>query len=174
MTLKITGLNKSRGALNKFLKVANNPDKVLNKLSEIGKNEILKAHDGVMGIDHVLGIDSTSVNVQSDIKVNIETGYNESSIVASGYNFLFHEFGAGIEHNSPRTWENVLNIQIPEGISPIGQYGKKLGSNPTWRYTNPDGNKVLTSGYPAVHGFATAINVIVANTDKIIREVQNE
>lgn len=175
MKIEKNGLQSSILALNKFRKVAKNPDKVLDKLSEIGKKSIEEAHRGTMGIDHVIAKgNSQDIEITSDAIVTVESGIGSRTITASGENFLFFEFGAGVKHNSPRSWENVLNVPVPDGISPIGQYKAKRGSRPSWRYKGEDGKTVITGGYPAVHGFATAINEIVANTSKVIKEVQNE
>lgn len=174
MKIEKTGLQSSINALNKYLKVANAPEKVLNKLSVIGKEAIEKAHSGTMGIDHITTKGAEQdIAITSDAKVSVETGLGTVAIVATGANFLFHEFGAGVKYNSPRKWQNVLAVPVPDGISPIGQYGNKQGSRQSWRYSL-NNQKVVTGGYPAVHGFATAINDIVANTHKVIKEVQNE
>lgn len=173
MTLKIKGLKSSVKALNKYVKTAHSRDLILDKLSDIGAKTVEKAHSGVMGIDHIESIGSTQdLMVRSDAVVSVEKGRNSRTIIATGENFVFHEFGSGIKHNSPRTWQNILNVPIPLGIAPIGQYGKKLGSQLSWRYRLENGKPVITSGYPAVNGFAIAINEMVANVDKVIKEVQ--
>lgn len=174
MSLKITGISSTLKRLNSVSKIYENSDKILNEFCEIGANEIRKAHAGVMGVDHVISKGGTmDINLHSDISVSVENDGNIHSIVASGENFMFFEFGAGVKRNSPREWENVLNIEVPTFVSPIGQYGKKRGSRQSWIY-GLEGQKVITGGYQARHGFAIAINKIVANANQVIKEIANE
>ena len=66
------------------------------------KEAVEKAHSGTMGIDHITTKGAEQdIAITSDAKVSVETGIQQVAI-ATGANFLFHEFGAGVKYNSPR------------------------------------------------------------------------
>lgn len=174
MKLKKDGLASVISKLENMADLSKNADEVMNRLVDIGVEEVRKAHKGSMGTDFIVNENGNiNIDVYSDAKVFKEVDGNSYSVVAEGENFVFHEFGAGVKKNRPRNWSNDLGIPVPSGISPIGQYGKGQGSQELWAYQK-DGSKVITSGYEAVHGFANAINEIVANVDKVMKEVEDE
>lgn len=157
----------------RYLNALNNSEDILDDLAETAKEVVLDAHSGVMGYDTVYVADGVAQEEPqfSDISINIVGATNYRSVEATGYDFIFYEFGAGVKHNSPREWRNELNIPVPDEITPIGTYGQGKGSQERWHW---DSGKRSTEGYPARQGFANAINTVVANVDKIVKEHENE
>lgn len=157
----------------RYLNVLNNSEDILDALAEEAKVVVLKAHSGVMGNDTVYVADGVAQEEPqfSDISINIVGATNYRSVEATGHDFIFYEFGAGVAHNKPREWKNELNIPVPDEITPIGTYGQGKGSQERWHW---DSGKRSTEGYPARQGFANAINTVVAEVDKTIKEHENE
>lgn len=151
----------------------NNSENILDKLAETTKEVVLDAHSGVMGYDTIYVADGVAQEEPrfSDISINIVGTTNERSVEATGNDFIFYEFGAGVKHNNPREWKNELNIPVPDEITPIGTYGQGHGSKERWYW---DSGRQSTEGYPARQGFANAINTVVATVDKIVKEHENE
>lgn len=184
MEIEIKGLEAVVKKIEKFTTVPEKANEILAELCEIGKEEIEKAHHGIMGIDHVLerydtarGIrtSTTDFPVTSDAQVSIEQNGNIHTIIVEGYEFPFFEFGAGVKRNNPRSWNTVLDTPIPVEIAPIGTYGKGHGSKETWYYKDKyTGQRVRTGGYAAVHGIANAINRIVAEVNDLVKEKLDE
>lgn len=174
MRLQIKGLNSTLKRLKSVSKMDQKADKVIDRLAEIGANEVRQAHEGVMGIDTIMTSGGISQEtILSDAVVTVEREGSKHLIVARGEQMAFFEFGAGVAKNDPRLWENVLNVPVPLSIKPIGAYGGGRGSLPSWYYRK-DGVLMSTEGYQARHGFANAINEIIANKDKVLKEVLNE
>ena len=157
----------------RYLNVLNNSEDILDKLAETAEKAVLDAHSGVMGYDTVYVAEGVAQEEPqfSDIETNIVRATNYRSVEATGENFIFYEFGAGVKHNSPRKWRNDLNIPVPDEITPIGTYGQGHGSKERWYW---DSGRQSTEGYPARQGFAIAINTVVAEVDKIVKEHENE
>ncbi len=171
MKLKLTGMKKFSKQLNQFTNATEKADKILNEFAKVGATEVSQAHNKVSEYDYDLTKKQT-VPAKNVVAVNIEPTQDGVSLVAEGENLVFHEFGSGVKYNSPREWENVLNVQVPDDISPIGTYGYGLGSRYAWVFRE-DGSTFATQGYKAKSGFAHAINKIVFEKDKIIKEVLN-
>lgn len=179
MGIKVSKPNFSRSI--KKIKTLSDPDKhaskVLNKLANQTKQEIEKAHSGSMGTD--MAIDksgfSAPVTQLSDAQVTIKESKNKRSVVITGENWVFYEFGAGIHFNNPRNWSTVLETGIPSGIVPIGMYGKGQGKNPSWSFDDEKTQqRIITQGYGAVHGIANAINGNVNDVSKFVKEAFDE
>lgn len=171
MKVEIKGLDSVIKKVESMTNMPEKANKIFYKLCEIGEQEVRKAHRDV---EYDYNFDTNSqVAIQSDIRTYIDVVDNKTSLVAEGQQLLFHEFGAGISKNNPREWSNVLNIPVPLTILPIGTYGQGFGMNEKWVYREAN-MAFLTKGYKAKAGFAHAINAIVANTDRIIKEVLNE
>lgn len=165
-----SGFGNVKKKAQRYRNVLKNSEQVLDELADMAQHEIEQAHSGVMGTDVVLGDDGYRFQpIYSDIKVDIEKTDNKRSVVATGEKFLFYEFGSGIVKNSPRNWTNILNIPVPDEIVPIGQYGYGQGAKDSWIYRDDKG-VVMTSGYAARHGFANAINKVVAEVKGVIEE----
>lgn len=167
----ISKIEKLRGISN-----GENSDALLNKLANQTKQEIEKAHSGSMGTD--MAIDksgfSTPVTQLSDAQVTIKESKNKRSVVITGENWVFYEFGAGIHFNNPRNWSNVLDVGIPSSIVPIGMYGSGQGKNPKWSFDDEKTQqRIITQGYGAVHGIANALNSNVDYIDKFVKETFN-
>lgn len=174
MKIQVKGLDKTLSKLKAFSNIDDTAGKVFDKLADIGAKEVRQAHDGVMGTDTIITQYGTFVEqVESDAVVTVEKEGSKTSIVARGEQMAFFEFGAGVAKNSPRKWNNVLDIPIPSDIKPIGAYGGGRGLQPKWHYRKDD-MLISTEGYAARHGFANAINAIMANKEKIVKEVLNE
>lgn len=174
MKLSVKGTKGSIDKIRRWKKIADNQDKVLEKLAEHGKRELDKAHNVVIGVNQALHQGhAQTVYIKSDMQSHIEQSGNTASIVATGKNFLFFEFGAGVKYNDPRVWENVLGVSVPVEISDIGTYGLGYGSQQSWMF-NEDGITYRTSGYQASQGFALAIDEIVSKVNEVIREVGDE
>lgn len=172
--MKSNGNRSILADLSRYKTLINNTDKLLEKIVEVGAEEVRKAHEGSIGTDMLITKEGEVAHeMYSDIEVNLVKGIDEYTIRATGVNFLFYEFGAGISYNAPRSWENVLGIDVPDDISPIGTYGKGKGANPSWVYKNEDGLPMRTKGYKAVNGFGNAINRIVDELDTIVKEALN-
>lgn len=176
MSLEIKGLQAVQDSLERYRLSQKNANKIGNRLANIAADEIRQAHSGVQAHDHFLPRNKFESEykrpVTSDIKIKVQSIGSEHTVTATGENFLFFEFGAGVKHNSPRSWENVLAIPTPLGIEDIGGYGLGKGKQQSWIYSK-DGMAFRTGGYKAVHGFANAINAIYFNIDDVIKEVSN-
>lgn len=172
-TFTKTNLDSVVKKTKRYLNTLNNSEKILDDLAKSAEKEILDAHSGVMGYDKVYVVDGVAQKEPkfSDIVVNVVRSQNQRSVEATGEEFIFYEFGAGVKHNSPRVWDNALNIPVPSEVSPIGTYGQGQGSQERWYW---DSGRRSTEGYPARQGFANAINTAVAEVDKIIKEHGNE
>ena len=169
MKVAKVGINSTLRTLRKYSNMDVKLDEASNQLAEIGAKVLREAHAGVMGVDHSVR-DGRSVPVYSDIEVEVENFAGETSIVARGRNFTFFEFGAGVKKNSPRSYENVLNVPVPSAIAGIGEYGYGQGKNQSWLYQQ-DKKPIITGGYAARHGFANAINRIVARSPRVVKGV---
>ncbi len=157
----------------RYLNVLNHSEDILDDLAETAEKKILESHSGIMGYDTVYVAEGVAQKEPrfSDIETNIVKATNYRSVEATGENFIFYEFGAGVTHNDPREWQNKLNIPVPDEIAPIGTYGQGHGSQERWYW---DSGRQSTEGYPARQGFANAINTVVAEVDKIVKEHGNE
>lgn len=175
MKIKIKGLSKTLTELKKTQKLFTHNDRVLDKLAEISVEEIETAHQNAKGIEwHITTGGKSQEIVKSDIRVSTEGDLNRRTIVMTGLNFLFFEFGSGVTHNSPRVWANKLGVEVPDDISDIGTYDKGMGSLPKWGWQVDNNTYGETEGYSAVHGVANAINRVVDEVDIVIKEVKNE
>lgn len=174
MKIEITGIQDSLKQIKKWKTIADNQDKVVEKLAEHGRKKLQDSHDVYIGVNQVLHKGgSYPIAIKSDMKTQIEKDKNSATIVASGENFTFFEFGAGVAYNNPRAWKNVLNISVPQDIAGIGEFGKGYGNRSSWIFRK-DGTSYRSSGYRAIGGFAMAIDEIVAKIDEVIEEVANE
>lgn len=171
MTLKITGLDKTIKALEKVSNIDKKADKILYKLAEKGQAKIDGAYETIQ-IDYDI-VNAFETPIIPSIKTSINPTQNGVELVGEGEDIAFYEFGAGIQKNTPRDWNNVLNVPVPDWVSPIGTYGKGKGSQHVWVY-HKDGKFYMTHGIEARRGFAEAINEIVAEKENVTREVLNE
>ncbi len=169
MTLKKKGLSKLIKSLQKSTVTPEKADKIMYKLAKKGEEELIQAYSTPnIDLNKSTGsFEVTTPNIQHDVQ-------NQDGVVelwAEGEELLFYEFGTGITHNSPRDWENVLNIQVPEYVSAIGTYGKGYGAYPYWHYRNDNMQSIMTRGIVARGGFARAINRAVSDVEVTVKEV---
>lgn len=174
MKIEKKGLNQVVDKINKFAKLPEKADKMLYELAKLGEQELREAYS-----EPQIDQEKTSTGYVDrvhtpKITVGIEQKGNQTTLWADGEQLLFFEFGAGITHNTPRPWSNVLNVQIPPEVSDIGTYNKGFGAFPYWHYSINGKGSIKTEGIRARAGFANAINTITFNTEKVVKEVLNE
>lgn len=145
--------------LNKRLKQAET--EVPQRLADMGRDEAqLRFDDAASYYDG----DNNSTTV------SVENGRNKSTVVASGDNVTFLEFGAGVYYNGQDSYPGTR----PPGIVGIGQYGKGYGNRNTWGYYAGEGdNKTLvrTHGNPASGAMYFAKLKVEDNAVKVIKDV---
>lgn len=169
MTLRKTGLKKLIKKLEKSNITVEKANKITKELAELGKKELRDAYsEPKLDFNQSTG---TVEMIPTNIIYDVDQDKNETTLWASGEDLLFYEFGTGVTHNSPRQWENVLNVQIPPNIADIGTYGKGYGAFPYWIYRNKNMQSIMTRGIVARAGFANAINTIVDETDNVVKKV---
>lgn len=103
------------------------------------------------------------------IKISTLKGYSEAKVVVEGKDILFLEFGSGIHYN------------VPAGSSPhpkgeefgytIGSYGKGLGENDSWYYTDSTGVSQKSHGTQATMPMYKASVEMRQKIRKIAKEV---
>lgn len=103
------------------------------------------------------------------IKLTSLKGYSEARVVVEGKDLLFIEFGAGVHYN------------VPAGSSPhpkgeefgytIGSYGKGLGENDSWWYTDSTGVSRQSQGTQATMPLYKASTEMRLKIRKIAKEV---
>lgn len=174
MKFKAQGLDKVVSKINQFAKLPEKADKILLELAKMGEQELRTAYS-----EPQIDQEKTSTGYVDHVYVpkittGIEQKGKQTTLWADGDDLLFYEFGAGITHNTPRPWSNVLNIQIPPEISDIGTYNKGYGAFPYWYYTLDGEGSIKTEGIRARAGFANAINTIAFNAEKVVKEVLDE
>lgn len=104
---------------------------------------------------------------EKDATVSVEPIENGWKIVATGGSVFFIEFGAGVYFNGAEPYP----LPRPEGIAPIGGYGKGQGKKDTWGYYDASGNLVLSHGNPAAMPMYTALRTMEQEVIRIAKEV---
>lgn len=104
---------------------------------------------------------------ENDVQVTVEDDGNVTTVIASGKEALFIEFGAGVYHNGP-----VGTSPHPWGTYTIGSYDKGNGAKTAWGYgKKSEGTLTVTRGTPAAmpmyRGMQDAMNVF----DSLVQEV---
>ena len=141
--------------LNKRLKQAET--EVPQRLADIGRDEAQLRFD-----DAASYYDGDNNNTT----VSVENVRNKSTVVASGDNVTFLEFGAGVYYNGKGSYPGTR----PPGIVGIGEYGKHNGRKNTWWYPTVDGYKP-THGNPASGAMYFAKLKVEDNAVKVIKDV---
>lgn len=158
---KVTGRVRRFGEFPKLV------DSIMEELCNIAKEELVNAYlDGWSG-DSARSVDWKKVDD------------NTWEVFAESEGILYLEFGAGILKNRDGASESreVLNFLDIDGedyegsIVPIGTYGMGLGKLNAW-YSKSYGN--VTTGAKSRHGFANAINEVIARADEVIDRQINE
>lgn len=172
MEIKITGLDNLIKKIEQATVTPEKANKIAYRLAKIGEEELEKAYSEPKIDIHTPTGDLVISGPNVDMGVD-QIG-NETTLWAKGEDLLFYEFGTGVTHNTPRSWDNVLNIPVPSEILDIGTYGKGYGSYEYWFYSKPWLRGIKTYGIKARAGFPNAINRMVDEVDEVIKEVMNE
>lgn len=157
ISVNVKGLDSTIKSLEK---VINNVEQglptALNNLADIGSNNAQMAYDTAQRDGN-----------DSPIIVNVQnTGQYERTIVASGEQVAFVEFGTGILNE-----ESPVQASV-EGIVRHGGYGKGNGANPWgWFYKGNDERWHRTLGINAQNCLYNAGKLIEREAERIIREV---
>ena len=108
----------------------------------------------------------------SDVDVTFSDDGTVTTVLATGKDVIFIEFGAGVYFNG-----SVGSSPHPKGYEfgfTIGSYGKGRGGRETWAYYN-DGKVQWTHGTKATMPVFKACEIIKLELPKIIKEVlQND
>lgn len=103
------------------------------------------------------------------ITVNSFGEYSRAVLHAEGKDLLFIEFGAGIHYNGAAgTSPNPKGAEL--GYT-IGSYGQGKGKNDSWTYSADSGEWVRSYGTQATMPMYKASQEIIANIQKIARNV---
>ncbi len=103
------------------------------------------------------------------VRVDSDGATATATLVVSGEDLLFIEFGAGVSYNT-----SVGDSPHPKGKEfgfVIGSYGKGYGSRKAWGYYDESGNLVITRGVKATMPVLEASNEIADRFLGIAREV---
>lgn len=122
-------------------------DELLNRLASLGASRVS------MGFSRAM---YSNIAQQRAISVSAEVKGNTVTIRAMGEAVAFIEFGAGVRYG------NGYLGNKPEGIVPIGTYGKGYGSDPEgWTFTY---------GNQSIHTYGNRPAMVFYNTLKYIAE----
>lgn len=104
----------------------------------------------------------------ADVKVQVTTRGNISTVFTQGDDAVFIEFGAGVANNggagtSPHPKGGELGMII-------GEYGKGYGKKRVWGYYDADGELRLTRGTPAAMPMYRAVR----DACNVIRDLATE
>lgn len=103
----------------------------------------------------------------NDVTVSVKKLKRGYSIVASGKEVCFIEFGAGVYYNGTEPYPNPR----PTGIVGIGQYGQGKGSRSGWYYRDENGAKHFTRGTPSAMPMYWASKEMQHAVTRIAKEV---
>lgn len=104
----------------------------------------------------------------NDVRLTAEPTNTGWRITAQGRAVFFIEFGAGVHYNGDG---GAYPEERPQGIVGIGQYGKGLGKNDSWRYKASNGVVVKTHGNPAAMPMFKGREAVIAAINDVVREV---
>ena len=115
----------------------------------------------------------------NDAVVTIEPTAKGYQVKASGNSVAFIEFGTGVHYNRGSSYP----LPKPDGIVPIGTYGKGQGSKDSWRYQGDPGTNgvikihpktgeewVKTHGNPAQMPMYHALTQMESEVLRIVKE----
>lgn len=105
----------------------------------------------------------------AEVTVTVQENGNVTTIIASGPDIIWVEFGTGVYHNgvvgaSPHPKGEELGFVI-------GGYGKGRGKQRTWAYIDPDIGRTFTHGIPAYKTMYNAYIQVRSRIMEIAREV---
>ena len=118
-------------------------------------------------VDDLVG---TGESRQAQVSVTVEHGDTISTVIASGQDAVFVEFGAGVYHNG-----SAGSSPHPMGAKmgyTIGGYGQGKGKGKVWGFYHEGLNEViLTHGTPAQMPMYNAMLLIRSELQSIARRV---
>jgi len=111
--------------------------------------------------------------VGGNVSVTVEDSGDTTSVVASGPDALFMEYGAGVHFNG--TAGSSPHPHGQEAGMLIGEYGRHMGRHDSWAipgstHTTP----ILTHGTPASMPMYRGAEAVKADLTDIAREVLND
>ena len=111
--------------------------------------------------------------VGGNVSVTVEDSGDTTSVVASGPDALFMEYGAGVHFNGEAGKSPHPNGEDAGML--IGEYGRHMGRHESWAipgstHTNP----IITHGTPASMPMYNAAEAVNAEKVDIAREVLND
>lgn len=141
-------------------------DELKARIAKELRDEVAANYNGAEG-EYILYEGYVVPNVAVDIREDGELTvvFTEASMAA-----WVIEFGAGVYFN-PSGTPNPLR---PEGLVPIGQWGKGYGSRKIWGYYEDPADKStlkLTHGTPASMPIFHAVQSIIPRIPQIAKEV---
>ena len=105
------------------------------------------------------------------VTVTVQENGNVSTVIATGQDAIFMEFGAGVYNNGPVGSEpNPLSTENGLGFS-IGSYSTYRPDKEIWAYRGSDGVRHVTHGTPASMPLYRSIMSVIDEIDRIAREV---
>lgn len=103
------------------------------------------------------------------VDVTVEDNGNITTVLASGEDAIWIEFGAGVYYNTPAgSSPHPMGAQL--GLT-IGSYGKGHGAKNVWGYIDEQGELVLTHGTPAAMPLYKAALRVAQEYPSLAREV---
>lgn len=136
------------------------------RLAEELRAEAQSGFDGAI-VDDLTGQSGGPITANVKVSVNPDSG-TVTTVVASGEDAVWVEFGAGVHHNG-----SVGSSPHPNGAAlgmTIGSYGKGNGAKDTWGYYDGD-RLVMTHGTPARMPMYNATKHVADKVAQIAREV---
>lgn len=131
------------------------------------KTNIFLRRLGAIGIATVESRSAGMNFNESFIVENLGQGSFRGTLIVSGEELLFFEFGTGIRYNNKPS-------NHPEGARlgmTIGGYGKGYGNQLVWHYRDENGHWQPTSGQPAQMPVYMASVEIISRFERIVKEV---
>ena len=166
VSLEKNNLDRLLQSLKGFADIQGKEEQIMVELCKVAVNVLNQTYSSAAGRYHFFrqgDKTATTEQYENTSVVTFEKSATGYSIVASGKDVCFFEFGTGVAHNSPPT-------PRPSGISNIGSFGKGQGSNSSWKW-HVNGTTYITSGIPAQAGFPKAIDAIMAQAGTVIQKV---
>ena len=137
-----------------------------DRVAEEIQKEAQQGFDGAI-VDDLIGKSGKPIQASVQVSVNPGTG-DVTTVIASGEDAVWVEFGAGVYHNG-----SAGSSPHPDGAAlgmTIGSYGEGNGKKKTWGYYNGD-QLILTHGTPAKMPMYNAMKDVADRINDIAKEV---
>ena|SRR3712207_5922464 len=165
VNLSEEGIDKAISELNAYkLSIQKKTELLRMRIAEYVRKEAQSGFNGAL-VDDVIRGGGGKI---ADVKVTVSNRGSITAVIANGEDAIWVEFGAGVYHNG--AVGSSPNPVGPELGFTIGGYGEGNGGKKTWGYYE-DGELHLTRGTPAKMPMALAMNDVVNNIARIVREV---